>query len=71
MAQLFLRTDDGKEIPLEKVEGIGIGKIMVVRAMAMLKPTDKESMEFELSKKFDRKVIVLDSRYGELLSLKE
>jgi len=71
MAELFLRTDDGKEVPLEKVEGLDNGKITVVRVNTHLRPADVSTYEKELSIKFDRKVIVLDLRFGEILSIKE
>lgn len=71
MSELFLRTDDGKEIPLQKVEGTDGDGLLVVRINTMLRDIEKCLYESKLSKQFNRKIIVLDSRYGEILSVKE
>jgi hypothetical protein len=70
MSELFLRTDDDKEIPLQKVEGAGRDGLLVIRMNTMLRDIQKCFYESELSNQFGRKVVVLDSRYGEVLTLK-
>lgn len=71
MSELFLRTDDGRNIPIQKVEGLDGSEMLVVRMNIMLKDLEKSLYESKLSKQFGRRIIVLDSRYGEILSVKE
>lgn len=69
MARLVLKTDDGKEIPIKKVEGITGNGIIVIRANAHYRKSDIREMQDELSKQFHREVVVLDSTFGEILSV--
>lgn len=63
---------------IESCEGIPIGReaatvigegAIVIRLNQCYRKETAEEMEKELAEKFERKVILLDSRFGEILTL--
>lgn len=66
--KLFVRDEKGIYIEVENVKSIGRGDI-IVRLKRVCREEAIEEMEKYLSNKFGRKVILLDGRYGEILTL--
>lgn len=62
-----LLFDNGQQIELEKVQNIGEGDI-IIRLKAIMRQENISAIEEQLSKKLNRKVIVLDSRFGDIYS---
>jgi len=69
MAELFLKTDDGKEIPVKKIEGINGNGVLIVRVNGHLHPQSETRMQENLSNLLHREVVILDSTFGEILSI--
>lgn len=63
-----LYCKDGQIIEARDVSIIGKGDIVIRLNMSCRKETIEE-MEKELAEKFGRKVILLDTRFGEILTL--
>ena len=70
MAELFLRTDDGKEIPIKKVEGLSGDDVLIVRLNGRFRPEHETKIQERLSDLLHREVVILDSTFGEILSVK-
>lgn len=66
--KLFVRNEEGICIEVESVKNIGRGDI-IIQLKSMQRQEDIEEMEKKMSNKFGRKVILLDDRYGEILTL--
>lgn len=66
--KLYCGSGDGTLCELETVKVIGEGSI-VIRINMRCSDGAISKMERELSKKFGRKVILLDVTYGEILTL--
>ena len=66
--KLYFDNGDGKLVELDTVKVIGAGDI-VIRINSIFHEDRLTEMEKNLSKKFERKVILLDARYGEILVL--
>ena len=66
--KLFVENADATLMELESVKIIGEGDI-VIRIKALYREEIIKEMEAHLSEKFGRKVILLDARYGEILTL--
>lgn len=64
--KLYCDNGDGKLVELDTVKIIGAGDI-VIRVSSIFHEDCLTEMEKNLSKKFERKVIILDARYGEIL----
>lgn len=63
-----LLFDNGQQIELEKVQNIGEGDI-IIRLKTIMRQENISTIEEQLSKKLNRKVIVLDSRFGDIYIL--
>lgn len=66
--KLYCDNGDGKLVELDAVKAIGAGNI-VIRVNSTFSKDRLAEMEDSFSKKFERKVILLDARYGEILVL--
>lgn len=64
--ELLLKDGNGKLVPVKQIGELNAGDI-VIRMQIYLHEKDIENYEQELSKKFGRKVIVLDERVSEIL----
>ena len=64
--ELLLKDGNGKLVPVKQIGELNAGDI-VIRVHTYLHEKDIEDYEKELSKKFGRKVIVLDERVSEIL----
>ena len=64
--ELLLKDENGKIIPVKQIGELNAGDL-VIRIQFCLCEKDIENYEQELSKKFGRKVIVLDGRFSEIL----
>ena len=66
--KLYLEDDSGNQKEIKEVNGIGEGDI-IIRLSFAVRESDIRRMEESLSKKFDRKVIVLDCSVAEILTV--
>lgn len=66
--KLFYENENGEHIELREVQSIGEGDI-VIRLNIVMNKRDIERMEQELGKKFDRKVILLDAIFGDVITV--
>ena len=66
--KLYLEDEHGNRKQIKKVVGMTEGDIILMIETCM-RDDDIERMEQKLSKKFERKVIVLDGRITEILTL--
>ena len=64
--KLYLEDENGNRTRVEKLIGIGEGDI-VIRLATLMRESDINRMEINLSEKLNRKVIVLDARVDEIL----
>ena len=68
--KLIAKYSDGEEVEIQEIEGIDKDtEFLVIRSMMIKTINDIEDEEEYLSKKFGKKVIVLDSRYGQILGV--
>lgn len=66
--KLYLEDEYGNRKQIEKVVGVTEGDIILMTKVCM-RESDVERMEKVLSEKFERKVIVLDEKIKEILTL--
>ena len=64
--KLFYENENGEHIELSEIQSIGEGDIVIKLNWVMSK-VDIENIEHELSKKFDRNVIILDAKFSDVL----
>jgi hypothetical protein len=67
MSKLIIKNDKGYEIEVKEISKIGKGKILILHMSHVAKKEDIEIIENDLSKKFGRKIIILDSRFSETI----
>lgn len=63
--KLFCKDENGNIIELKQVQSIGEGDI-IIKLNVPMRTDDIKEMEKELTKKFDRKVIILDVIFGDI-----
>lgn len=66
--KLFLQDDEGLFTEINSVKSIGQGDV-IIRLNQCCREEDTERMERYLKRKLKRRVILLDARYGEILTL--
>ncbi len=66
--KLFLQDDVGLFTKIESVKRIGQGDV-IIRLNQCCREEDTERMEQYLKRKLKRNVVLLDARYGEILTL--
>lgn len=66
--KLCLRDDAGILTEIESVKNIGQGDV-IIRLNQCSREEDIEKMERYLKRRLKRKVILLDARFGEILTL--
>lgn len=64
--KLFYENENGEHIELSEIQSIGEGDI-VIKLNCVMSKVDIENIEHELSKKFDRNVIILDAKFSDVL----
>lgn len=63
-----LILDNDQQIEPEKAQNIGEGDI-IIKLRACMRQEDINSIEEQLAKKFNRRVVVLDARFGGIYAL--
>ena len=66
--KLLLQDDTGVSVEIESVRNIGQGDV-IIRLNQCSRKEDAEKMERYLKRKLKRRVILLDARFGEILTL--
>lgn len=66
--KLFLQDDAGIYTEIESVNSIGQGDV-IIRLNQCCREEDAERLERRLKRKLNRRVILLDARFGEILTL--
>lgn len=64
--KLFLRDDKGNEIEIEKAQSLSEGDI-VLKSNRLLRDTHRYALEKHFSEKFNRKVVIVDGMFDEIL----
>lgn len=63
--KILYEDETGKHIELKEVQMLGAGDL-IIRLNMITTDQKKEEMEKELSNKFKRTVVLLDTRFGEV-----
>ncbi len=63
MAKIILKDDEGNETEVREITGIGEHGVIVLHMHCLLRPLNIQELEDEMYKKFQRKVIILDSKF--------
>lgn len=63
-----LILDSGKQIELDKAQSLGEGDI-IIKSKVHMHPKDIDAREQELSKKLERKVVILNAEFDDIYIL--
>ena len=71
--KLFLRTDDGREIPIKEVEHLDGGGMLILLSAMYLKPSDARAIASEIEDRIGdgTRVLVLDSTIRQIMRLQQ